>query len=414
VREHVSAHRAARREHQHGDGSHELATTGHHGVSVPVRAVPHPRLHVLTVVDQLLAGGAETVATRIALSLDPARFRSTICSTRRSDPEAVELVQQAGADVLELGRRSKLDGWRWLPLLRLLRSGTVDVVHAHKFGSNLWLSRFWPLANVPVLIAHEHSWAYEKNSLRFVADRELVARAATRVIAVSPADRERMVEVEGIAPEKVVYIPNGVPDTPPGDAAAGRARMGIAADAPVVGTVCRLRPEKGLDVAIRAMAELSLRRPDLVFAVVGDGPERRPLERLAAQFGVRAIFLGQLPNDEVPDLVAAMDVTLCSSQREGMPLAVLEWMAAGKAIVATRVGGIPAMLSDGEEALLVPPGDHAALAAAVAGLLDEPAERERLGAAAQRRQRREFRFDRTVATVEALYESLHAAVRAHS
>lgn len=365
----------------------------------------------MTVVDQLLAGGAETVATRIALSLDSERFRSTICSTRRSVPEAVEMARRAGADVLELGRSSKLDGWRWLPLVRLLRSGTVDIVHAHKFGSNLWLALLSPLARVPVLLAHEHSWAYGGNPWRAVADRELVSRAATRLIAVSPADRERMIEVERIAPEKVVYVPNGIPDAPPGDRAAGRARLGVAADALVVGTVCRLRPEKGLDVAIRALATVGAERPELVFAVVGDGPEREPLERLAADLGVRIVFAGQRPNDEIPDLVAAMDVTVCSSHREGMPLAVLEWMAAGKAIVATRVGGIPAILADGEEGLLVPSDDSAALAAAVARLLDDPAERERLGAAAQRRQRDEFRFDRTVATLEQLYKSLFAASR---
>jgi glycosyltransferase involved in cell wall biosynthesis len=360
----------------------------------------------VTVVDSLFAGGAETVATRIALSLDPVRFRSTICSTRRAEPGAVEIARRAGADVLELGRASKLDGWRWLPLLRLLRSGTVDVVHAHKFGSNLWLSLLSPLARVPVLLAHEHSWAYEGNRWRAVADRELVARAATRIVAVSPADRERMIEVERIRPEKVVYVPNGIPDTPPGDAVAGRALMGIAPGVPVVGTVCRLRPEKGLDTAIRALAPLSAERPELVFAVVGDGPERDPLARLATELGVRAVFLGQRPNDEVPDLVAAMDVTVCSSQREGMPLAVLEWMAAGKAIVASRVGGIPAILADRDEAIFVPPGDPVSFAAAVARLLDDLAQRERLGAAARRRQRREFRFDRTVATIEALYESL--------
>ncbi|MDX6481705.1 MAG: hypothetical protein QOG85_2215 [Gaiellaceae bacterium] len=409
--ERVGSDRPSTREHEHGRDSDDLTTTEHHRGSIPVRAVAHPRLHVVTVVDSLLAGGAETVATRIALSLDPARFRSTICSTRRSQPEAVAFALRSGAEVLELGRSSRLDGWRWLPLLRLLRSGTVDVVHAHKFGSNLWLSLFAPLANVPVLLAHEHSWAYEGNSWRSVADRELVARAATRLIAVSPADRERMIDVERIAPDKVVYVPNGIPDTPPGDAAAGRARLGVSAEALVVGTVCRLRPEKGLDVAIRAVAPLVADRPELVFAVVGDGPERERLERLAAELGVRAVFLGQRPNDEVPDLVAAMDVTVCSSHREGMPLAVLEWMAAGKAIVATRVGGIPAILSDGEEALLVPPDDPGAASAALARLLDDPAERQRLGAAARLRQQREFRFDRTVATLERLYESLYAAAR---
>ncbi len=104
-----------------------------------------------------------------------------------------------------------------------------------------------------------------------------------------------------------------------------------------------------------------------------------------------------------------MDVVVSSSTFEGTPLAVLEWMAAGKAIVATRVGGIPSIVEDGREALLVPPHDAAAVAAAVERLLSDPAERRRLGEAASRRQQAEFRLDRTVRILEDLYESLYAS-----
>ena len=141
--------------------------------------------------------------------------------------------------------------------------------------------------------------------------------------------------------------------------------------------------------------------------VVGDGPERRRLERLADELGVPTMFLGHRANDEVPDLLAAMDVLVLSSRFEGMPLAVLEWMAAGKAIVASRVGGIPSILEHGQEAILVPPRDHVAFAEEIARLLDDPGERRRLGEAAQRRQREQFRFSQTIAQLERLYERLH-------
>jgi glycosyltransferase involved in cell wall biosynthesis len=103
-----------------------------------------------------------------------------------------------------------------------------------------------------------------------------------------------------------------------------------------------------------------------------------------------------------------MDVVILSSRFEGMPLAVLEWMAAGKAIVASRVGGIPSILADGTEGVLVQPGDELAFAAAVDRLLDDPLERRRLGDAAQRRQHLDFRFEQTLATIEDLYERLFA------
>jgi glycosyltransferase involved in cell wall biosynthesis len=369
------------------------------------------KLRVLTVIDALLTAGAETVATRIALGLDPDRFESTICSTRPSDPAHVETARAAGVRVVELNRRSKVDVWRWSPLVRLLRGGTIDVVHAHKFGSNLWAALLRPPSRLPVLVAHEHSWSYEGTARRIV-DRELIARRADAIVAVSPQDRKRMIELEKIPSEKVVFVPNGIPDYPAGDRERIRRELGFAASDPIVGTVCGLRPEKEVETILRALARLAAHRPGLRFLVVGDGPERLRLERLAEQLGVPTLFLGHRPNVEVPDLLAAMDILVCSSRFEGMPLAVLEWMAAGKAIVASRVGGIPSILEDGREAILVPPRDDEAFAQGIDRLLDDPVQRERFGAAARRRQRLGFRFDQTVAQLESLYERLHAEATA--
>lgn len=353
-----------------------------------------------------MAAGAETVATRIALGLDPNRFESAICSTRPSIRQHVEAARAAGVHVLELGRRSKIDVWRWRPLVRLLRSGRVDVVHAHKFGSNLWAALLIPRGPLPVLIAHEHSWSYE-GTLRRIVDRELIARRADAIVAVSPTDRARMIELERIPAEKVFFIPNGIPDRPLGEDSRIRRELRLEPSDQVVGTVCGLRPEKELETTLRALGRLAPRRPRLRFVVVGDGPERGRLERLADELGVPTLFLGHRPNGEMPDLLAAMDVLVLSSRFEGMPLAILEWMAAGKAIVASRVGGVPAILEHGQEGVLVPPRDYVAFADEIARLLDDPDRRRRLGEAAQRRQRDEFRFDRTVALLESLYERLH-------
>jgi len=369
------------------------------------------RLCVVTVIDALMTAGAETVATRIAVALDRSRFRSVICSTRPSLPQHVEATRASGVEVVELARRSKVDVARWRPFVSLLRSGGVDVVHAHKFGSNLWAALLRPRRPVPVLITHEHSWSYE-GAARRIVDRELIARRSDAIVAVSPTDRARMIELERIPAEKVVFIPNGIPDRPPGDDERIRRELGLSATDEVVGTVCGLRPEKELETALRALGRLAPRRTRLRFVVVGDGPERQRLERLAAELGVETLFLGHRPNEEMPDLLAAMDVLVLSSRFEGMPLAVLEWMAAGKAIVASRVGGIPAILEHGREGVLVPPRDHVAFADEIAQLLDDPLERRRLGEAAQRRQREEFRFERTVALLEDLYERLYRRVSA--
>jgi glycosyltransferase involved in cell wall biosynthesis len=356
----------------------------------------------------MMTSGAEILATQIAMCLDPDRFESIICSTRPSAFEHVAMARAAGVEVLELGRRSKLDLWKWAPLVRLLRSGRVDVVHAHKFGSNLWASVLSKFADIPVLLAHEHTWSFAGKPLRRLVDRELIARSAAVVVAVSEADREKMIEIEGIPSEKIRYVPNGIPDRSAGDRELVRARLGIPAEVPVVGTVCALRPQKAVDVALEAVASL-IDEPDLLFLVVGDGPERARLEREGAALGGRAIFVGRVPPMDVAHYVAAMDVLVCSSSFEGTPLAVLEWMAAGKGIVATRVGGIPALIEDGLEGLLVPPNDPASLAGAIHRLLHEPDLRERLGTAARLRQQEEFRLDSTVDVLQQLYVSLYLA-----
>ncbi len=362
---------------------------------------------MLTVVDTLTAAGDEAFATRIALGLDQHRFESVICTTRRSTRRQVEAARSAGVEVLELRRRSRLDVWRWLPLLRLLRSGRVDVVHAHRFGSSLAVALLARLARAPVFVAHAHSWSYEGMVRRF-ADRAVIARRADAVVAVSPTDRARMIELAGIPPHKIVLVPDGIPDRRVGDGRHVRSDLDIPADAPVVGTVGELRPEKDLDTALRAVAHLAPRWPELRFVVAGDGPDRGRLERLAGELGAPAMFIGDRPSAEVPDLLAAMDVLVCSSRFESMPVGVLEWMAAGKAIVASRVGGIPAVVEHEREALLVPPRDYVGFAEEIERLLEDPAERRRLGEAAQRRQRADFRLGDTLSRLEQLYQKLYA------
>jgi glycosyltransferase involved in cell wall biosynthesis len=187
-----------------------------------------------------------------------------------------------------------------------------------------------------------------------------------------------------------------------------RSALAIPESATVIGTVCGLRAQKAVDVAIAAVAQVAERQRDVRFVIVGDGAERARLERLGAELlGDRVLFTGARPNSEIPDLVAAMDVLVCSSDFEGTPAAVLEWMRAGKPIVATAVGGIPGIIEDRTEGLLVPPRDRDALAAAIGTLVDQRQLRADLGAAARARQQRQFRFEHTLEQLEALYEELY-------
>lgn len=366
------------------------------------------RLRVLGLVDSISSiGGAERVAASLARELDPQRFDRLLCVTRRATAPTLEAeLRAAGVTLVELERRIMLDMPAWRRLVRLLRRERVDVLHAHMFGSNVWGTVLGRVAGVPVVIAHEHGWSYRGRPLRRLIDREVVARGADAYLAVSEYDRRQMTHVERIPAERIHVVPNGIPPL----VRAGhdvRAELGIPAGASVIGTVCELRPEKALEVLVDAAAQL----PDVHVLIVGDGPEEAKLRARirGAGVGERVRLLGR--RNDVADVLAALDVAACCSDFEAAPLSVMEYMAAALPVVATRVGGLPDLVRDGETGVLVDPRNPGALAAAVEALLESPEQRRRLGAAGRERQRAEYDFARFVGRMEELYVELRSRAR---
>jgi glycosyltransferase involved in cell wall biosynthesis len=320
--------------------------------------------------------------------------------------EAERRLQGAGVRYFGLGRRTSTDFYRWLALRGLLRRERVDVPHTHMFGSNAWGTVIGRLARVPVIVAHEHTWSFEGRPLRRLVDREVIGRGSTAFIAVSRDDQRKMIEIEGVNPKKILHVPNGIAAPPPPSGADVRAELGIPAGARVIGTVSVLRPQKALDVFVRASARLLRERPDLYVLLAGDGPLRGELTALVESLGVqdRLLMLGY--RSDASDVIAALEVAVSSSAFEGSPLAVMEYMESARPIVATRVGGVPDLIEDGVNGLLVDPGDEAALAAAIERMLADPEAARRMGEAARDRRRREFTVDLMVRRFEALYERL--------
>jgi glycosyltransferase involved in cell wall biosynthesis len=320
------------------------------------------------------------------------------------------MLDEAHVPVITLNRTHRASLSNWRPLIALLRRERIDVLHAHMLGSNVWGTLFGRTAGVPVVIAHEHGSPLDDDPVRHAIDRELIGRGADVFVAVSWADRARLLERARIPADKVRVIPNGIAPlaVPQADV---RAELGIPNRAPVVGTLSVLRREKALDVLVEASVLLRRQLPELRVLIAGAGTEEARLRALIQEHGLdkTVLLLGFQPN--VADVLAAIDVAVFSSDREGSPLAVLESMAAGKAIVATSVGGVPALVQHEEHALIVPPRDAAALADATGRVLRDRKLRERLGRNAQARQRREYDVQTTLQSLEDLYEQLFAASR---
>ena len=370
------------------------------------------RIRVVTLVDNPdITGGGERMAVTIAMHLDPERFESILCATRSLEgPSFRADLEAAGVRLLTLDRHSKFAFRAWWPLVSLLRRERVDVIHAHKFGSNVWGTILGRLAAVPVVIAHEQSWASARLSrkgpaIRRFLDREVIGRGADAFIAVSRADRSRMIDYEGVNPTRIRVLPNSIPRRQPTGRDI-RAELDIPPEAPVVVTVCQLRPEKALEVLVSAASRLHAEFPELAVLVAGDGREEAALREQIRREGVEDVVKLLGTRTDVPDLLAGSDVAVCCSDFEGTPLSVMEYMAAGRAVVATDVGGLGELIEDTVHGLLVPPRDPGALAGAIAKLLRDPEARHRMGARGKDRQGREFDLESMVERVELLYEEL--------
>ncbi len=370
------------------------------------------RLRVMTLIDALsLYGGAERLAFEIAARLDAARFESMMCITYwppsgemlRSADDASRMLRDRGVRLFGLPRRGSRDVWAWLVLIRILRHERIDVLHAHKFGSNLWGVLTGRAAGVPVVLAHEHSWSYQGKPLRRFLDREVIARGADRLIAVSRADRRRMTTVEGISAARTVFVPNGIPPAAPSRGGDVRTELGIAREAPVIGSVGSLYPVKAFDVLLRAVALLRRDRPDVQLLIAGTGPEREHLEAVGRELSLNGSLHMLGRREDVPDVLAALDVAVCCSLSEGSPLSVMEYMRAGLPVVGSSVGGVPDLIEPGVNGMLVPVRDPSALASALDEILTEPGRAREMGARGAERQRAEFDIDVFVRRLEALY-----------
>lgn len=371
------------------------------------------QIKVVILVHLVGPGGGETIAVESAINLDPERYDRVLCVGRwheleEQEPAAGMLrrVQASGARILHLRRSSRFAFWAWWPLIRLLRRERVDILHGHMFGSNVWACLLGRLTRVPVVVCHEHMWSYGGGRLRSLIDRWLIARWSDAFIAVSEQGRRSMIEVEGIRPEDVVLIRNGVPALPPGDGDAVREELGIGSGQPVVVSVGFLRPEKAYEVLIEAAAQIAPSIPGLRVLIAGGGPERPRLEALIEELGLSDVVSLLGVRADVPNLLAAADVAVCCSDFEGGPLAVMEYMGAGLPVVASRVGGLPELVRDGETGVLVPPRDPSALAEAVAALLADPSRSQRLGEAGRELRDREYSIGAFIGRLQALYERL--------
>ncbi len=300
--------------------------------------------------------------------------------------------------------RTALDPLCVLGMARSLRRRGVDVIHSHEFTMAVYGAATASLmrrAHVITLHGGQHHAGRRRRRLAL----RWACRKSEFVASVSASTRDRYATSLGIPPDTFRVIANGVGQSESGNPGPVREELGIEGGELMILAVGNLYPVKGHATLIGALGRLKRRDPELSWKalIAGRGGEEERLRALAEDedLGDRFQLLGF--RSDVPNLLAAADIYVMPSLSEGLPLALLEAMFSGTAIVASGVGGIPEVVRDGEEAVLAPPGDAPALADALFTLAKDPGLRERLGTAA--RKRGEARYS-AAAMVEA-YERLY-------
>lgn len=377
---------------------------------VPMSTQPAARpvrvLHFVT-------GGFSGGATQVAIALVNAARQSgavqpllVLRRKRRGDPKRIAELEQAGVPL------AVVPGWSHLAtvaaLVRVCREFRPDVLVAHGFSEHLWGRYAGLLARVPHLVHVEHN-TRERYTRWRLAQARWLARRTDRIVGCSEGVRLRLLEM-GMPAERTIAIPNGIRLEPFADAGAHP----FAARVPGIVMVARFSRQKDHATVVRALALLRERglRPPLLFAGGGKAANRRPVEALVAELGLQdqVRFLGVARN--VPDLLMGHQFAVLGTHYEGMPLALLEGMAAGCAVVGSAVPGVREVLAHGIDGLLVRESDPAAMAEAIERVLRDPAEGARLGASARaaalERHSRELMNRR----YEALFLSLANAARA--
>lgn len=277
-------------------------------------------------------------------------------------------------------------------------------MHAHVYASAAAAATATVGTRVPLVVTEHTEALWQGRRARWVS--RWVYRRARHVVAVSGVIRRRLIERDAVPPGRITVVPNAV--TPVSDEHRPAALPALPADCrrgALVGVVARLQPEKGVATFLKAAARVASLSGEARFLVVGDGPLRRELGRLAERLGLegRVHFLGF--RSDARELIERLDVLVVPSFTEGAPLVVLEAMAAGVPVVASAVGGIPDQVRHDGEGLLVPPGDPVALGDALLCLLRDPARIRRLGEAGRRRAASEFGHEAVVRQIEAVYDA---------
>ena len=355
-------------------------------------------------------GGAERVISNLSASLDPARYRAILCLFRPGWIQ--EHTENRGVRTYVIPTQGMFD-WRWvLRVKRLLKDEHVDLIHAHEFDANVQGTFVAALSGVP-LVATVHGKNYFWEKLRRRLAYQWVSRNAT-MVAVSENLKQFIVEKVGVDSGHVKVVYNGVdllPHCGPADIDQCRKELDLPTGDQIVGVVGNLYPVKGHQYLIAAIPAVLAKCPNTTFIFAGRGQLEGELKEQVHQLGVapKVRFLGL--RQDIPRILAVLHAFVLPSLSEGLSLAILEAMVAGKPVIATDVGGNPELVEDSETGYLVPSQNSQALADRLISLLMNRDRALQFGKVGQLRAQGQFSLRTMVREYQGIYDQCIEARR---
>lgn len=372
----------------------------------------------LVVISDLAQGGAEQVTATFLRTLAEEGLPVPVCTvTNRRDGPLADELSLAGVPRYDLGAKRLLDPVALFKLVRLIRTGGFDLIHAH--GQDASILAWWAkLFCNHSLVITRHVMGEPGRTLLEKGRSRLALKAiseADATVAVSRAVADRLTAIAPDSAGHVRTIPNGIdldrfdPEQLRRFRPTLRQILRAEETDPLILFPAVLRPGKGHDVLLEAVPKVLMAFPGARFALAGEGELRGRLEDMAAHLGPAIRFLGN--RNDIPALMDSADLVVLPSLSEALPTVAMEAAAAGRPVVASCVGGVPEIVADGHSGCLVAPGDPDALATAIVDLMADPELRAKYGASARQRAMERFGMASQVARTMDLWGEVGAGRR---
>jgi len=362
------------------------------------------RIKVMQITHDLAIGGLQQVVVNICRAMDKDLFDVSVLCLRHLGSFVPE-VEALGIKVILIPQKETTDYLSFLQVASILREEKTEVIHTHNTQPFVDGTLGALLSGVKTIVHTDHARNFPDKK-RYMFAEWLMSKFAYKVIGVSDHTSKNLMHYEKISPGKIMTIPNGIDGSRFSitlDKQKKRKELGIMADGPVLGLGVRLTEQKGITHLLDAMKMVVSHYPDTTLVIAGDGPLEEELKQKAGRLGIdkNVRFIG--PRLDIPELLNLFDLYVLPSLWEGLPMVLLEAMAAGCPIVCTDVGGASTAVTHEVNGLLVKPADPDALSSAILSLLSDEEKRKRFAQNGIKRFQGSFSADIMTRKYEQIY-----------